>query len=478
MLSWLSHEASREQQPQNSNDDEAPETPAHLFPVRAFKHAIFGTPAPPKTNRRPVHTKHQERPRSRDKEVLASSPSKRPGILLTPGTGGQKRKSVSFGGPNQKEARNDATSKVANDTASKYPPSPAVEDAEDSQVAVPFNSNFVQRLRVAANEPQEDTTLDMTAPRSTSGKYWKGEFENYSVNTERQLKKLAKKEQVAKKIAQMKVSESQQLEEDLQQEQTRAIELERKVQLFRRQLESQLQGSGNVVGSSGDRKDEELERLRKENELLRAQLKAQSLTPMELPSNSHDVRPHSRDRPTLGRATTDPMTFTPPIQQSERAGHPRRRPQSPRKDQPSLVKDSSDIWADAGGSNVESKEPVPSELRRQKAREPLAQRNNNADSRSSSTAGILGTNKLLKVPEEDKEVVSRSSSTAGILGSRQASCEGTEKRASENPTATQGSGASNKSATPADRQAAARERLERRKREKDRASKAANTTDF
>ena len=108
--------------------EDAPTTPAHLFAVRAFKTAIFGTPRPVEEpdRRETVKPQHQPEPensrpasggqgetnkeqRSRDvgpdnkienqrapdnKANLPLSPSK--GILLTPGTATSKRKTVSF----------------------------------------------------------------------------------------------------------------------------------------------------------------------------------------------------------------------------------------------------------------------------------------------------------------------------------------------------------------------------------------------
>ncbi|KAG9539549.1 hypothetical protein KCU77_g22902, partial [Aureobasidium melanogenum] len=45
MLSWITGSKGLEEV--EDAFPEAPETPAHVFAARAFKHAIFGTPAPP-----------------------------------------------------------------------------------------------------------------------------------------------------------------------------------------------------------------------------------------------------------------------------------------------------------------------------------------------------------------------------------------------------------------------------------------------
>lgn len=85
-----------------------PETPAHQFAVKAFKHAIFGTPAAEDLNHatRKFETKAKvadanakltELPAPKDNDPL-QSPSKRiGGILMTPGTATKGRKTVSFG---------------------------------------------------------------------------------------------------------------------------------------------------------------------------------------------------------------------------------------------------------------------------------------------------------------------------------------------------------------------------------------------
>jgi hypothetical protein len=112
-----------------SSSEELPETPAHLFAVRAFKTALFGTPALPQTvhttrtteaniidaSAKPAQvpeTRSEENQEHRAREITVdteerklenarrrdplASPSK--GILLTPGTAAAKRKSVSWGG--------------------------------------------------------------------------------------------------------------------------------------------------------------------------------------------------------------------------------------------------------------------------------------------------------------------------------------------------------------------------------------------
>ena len=101
--------------------EETPITPAPVFAVRAFRNAIFGTPTetrdpgPVKTADTGMKGRHVDaggslgmdtgtdrnghpilqRPSTHDRGGPAS-PTKPPGILLTPGTGPSRRKTVSF----------------------------------------------------------------------------------------------------------------------------------------------------------------------------------------------------------------------------------------------------------------------------------------------------------------------------------------------------------------------------------------------
>ena len=482
MLPWQSNSSTRDSGPQDV-EEEAPETPAHLFPVRAFKHAIFGTPAPPKTDRKSIRQRPQsshDRPRSRDEDVLSRSPGKASGILRTPGTGGQKRKSVSFGGAGANSYEAAIGVRLGEYAPGDYPEA-SWEEQEKGRSAATKASDFARKLRGEVKQPppssiQEDVTLDMDAPRSKSGKYWKGEFDDYSTNTERQLKKLAKKEQVAKKFAQLKDGTAVQLEENLKREQDRADELERKVEEFKRQLENALKGTS--FQDTMKEKDRELERLRKENEQLRAQLRAQWHAQAEA-KLSPKSKARSPERPVINRAMTEPSAPSPQVE-NDPPQQPRRRPTDSRATQAlnnhttksEQHKEPSDIWADAAGSTtgVTSAMPRPTPRKRVRDREPLAQRTENVDSRSSSAAATLGTKASRTTMGEEKEGNSRSSSTAGTLGSKRQSLEGgTEAVRDEGDNSRRKEVGSKKRVEMSmERQAAARKRLEERKKAKQR----------
>ncbi|KAL9080190.1 MAG: hypothetical protein Q9159_007647 [Coniocarpon cinnabarinum] len=486
MFPWQSNSSTRDTE-RTSTEDEAPETPAHLFPVRAFKHAIFGTPAPPKTDRKQIRTRPQsshDRPRSRDEDCLSRSPGKAGGILRTPGTGGQKRKSVSFGGAgatSYEAAVGAHLGEHVTDDVSEN----AIEEPRNSRAGPSKASDFARRLRGEPKElpispVQEDVTMDMDAPRSKSGKYWKDEYETYSTNTERQLKKLAKKEQVAKKYAQMKDGTASQLEDDLKFEQARAHDLECKVDDFKRQLESALRSTNQrdlIV-----EKDKELERLRKENEQLRSQLRAQWHAQAEAKMSPTQIKPRSLERPAVARAKTEPTAVTPPpdkqpLQQPRRRAEQSRVGQalSARENVKEPQKEPSDIWADAAGSTIDALPATSRQTPRKRPqdREPLAQRTENVESRSSSAAATLGTKATTITNSEQQTVVSRSSSTAGTLGSKRPSMEANLERLDANnvdhidhaPHEDK-----KRKEMSLERQAAARKRLEERKKAKQRAA--------
>jgi hypothetical protein len=86
-----------------SDGDEAaelPETPAPVFAARALKSAIFGAPDPQEDETFYEGEDESEDITTQDTAQGMSrsmSPTKPQGILLTPGTGTTRRKTVSFG---------------------------------------------------------------------------------------------------------------------------------------------------------------------------------------------------------------------------------------------------------------------------------------------------------------------------------------------------------------------------------------------
>ena len=226
-----------------------PETPAHQFAVKAFKHALFGTPAPEDLNNATrkfeskarvvvANTKFTELPMPKENE-LSQSPSRRGGgILMTPGTASKGRKTVSFGSQiedNEGKRSGINRSGLSNDCPGKFPSpwTPGTElkldPASDKRPRTRLTEALFDARTTTQPKPGQkpkarddsDITMDMGAPRSDSGKYWKEQYESYAERSEREMKKVVAKQQLAKKFAMKKDSEVTELATKLEQERKR-----------------------------------------------------------------------------------------------------------------------------------------------------------------------------------------------------------------------------------------------------------------
>jgi hypothetical protein len=237
---------------------EPPETPAHQFAVKAFKHAIFGTPAleeannagkklSKKTKLDVANSKALEFPAPKE-NAAPVSPSKRPGgILSTPGTANKGRKSVSFGSQvmdNEAKKINTGRSGIPNDCPGKFPSpwTPGTELKLGATTDKKPQSKLTAALMDARSTPQprsvqkpkakddSDITLDVMAPRSESGKYWKEQYESYADKSEREMKKLIAKQQLAKNFAKKKDGEMTEASTRLAEERKRFRQRERELE--------------------------------------------------------------------------------------------------------------------------------------------------------------------------------------------------------------------------------------------------------
>lgn len=265
MFSWITGpriaNAIEGLQPENNYEStfiEAPETPAHQFAVKAFKQAIFGTPAP-------EDAKHASKPADRKKRLEAVnaknvdlpapqettppvSPSKQPGgILMTPGTTSKGRKTVSFGSQvmdNEGKKVNGGKSGIPNDCPGKFPSpwTPGAQLKLDPSSDKKPRNKLTEALLDARTTTQStsgqkprarddtDITIDMGAPRSESGKYWKEQYESYAERSEKEMKKVIAKQQLAKKFAMKKDGEVTELATKLEQERKRFRQRERELE--------------------------------------------------------------------------------------------------------------------------------------------------------------------------------------------------------------------------------------------------------
>lgn len=257
---------------------EPPETPAPVFAVRAFKHAIFGTPQTNQPKPRRNSTTENGRPRNADsrparpgmprpkstsdaqgvgRQMLSdlpdplSSPTK--GILLTPGTAATKKKNVTFG---DHVVDNEEKRPIKNDITDESPPHALSVKANlggdsDLDDELPdkhrSRSKLTEALEQARDESKKrrsktdkrikklsedylDVPPEYAEPKSDVAKYWKHAFEDYRTTTEREVKKLITKQRAAKSFAQDKEKQCTELADELREEQKKVETLEAKME--------------------------------------------------------------------------------------------------------------------------------------------------------------------------------------------------------------------------------------------------------
>ncbi|KAK0754497.1 spindle pole body formation-associated protein-domain-containing protein [Schizothecium vesticola] len=271
MISWALRRNSTAQDAPGLDDTtilDQPDTPAPVFAVRALKSALFGTPAPreraSKKTTQPVVI-----PAPAAQGPAPASPTKPPGILLTPGTGAARRKRVSFGygvkegasvpdlelsdeaaekvlgpwaadgdanktGDSANRPKTRLTQAMENATKNKKPGAGAdAREAEDRWEELEEESDF-----------DVDVTVDLNEPHSRSGKYWKAYFESYHDDAKAEMEKLVKYKQLAKSYAKKKDEEAVDLNQKLKEEQERVKQMEAKVAEVSREVALRAQRSG------------------------------------------------------------------------------------------------------------------------------------------------------------------------------------------------------------------------------------------
>ena len=259
--------------------EDQPETPAPQFAIRALKSALLGTP----NIKQSLGARHYEYDvadtvdadqhksakslRTSTIDHLPSSPTK--GILVTPGTGANKRKTVSFGSlkPEDeqyainlvkdknltseaaiKRLRSSEIQASAGDMKKETSLTKSLFEAqlEDSKQRIgrksiqqrseddnktsldrQEGSDLNSQARPLSRIP--DTTVDLNMPCSTSGKHWKGEYEQYQRQSNRELKQIIQHGQTIKSYAQMKDSEVISLNEKLNKQIAKTVAMEARV---------------------------------------------------------------------------------------------------------------------------------------------------------------------------------------------------------------------------------------------------------
>lgn len=220
------------------------------------------------------------------------SPAK--GILLTPGTAANRRKTVSFGNLDSGDGvKPEQPNHVAQHTVpglEKVSETVSPDEAKENSVS---QSTFTkkqfeaqldaskQRLSAhqvssetptkkdtladrgahdtspQAQSPAADTTvdftIDLTKPRSQSGQHWKAEYERYQRNSAHELKKIIQHGQNVKSYAEKKDIEAINLQEKLKRELAKCASMEAKVSKLATQL-----ANGRKDGSDGSVEQEKL----------------------------------------------------------------------------------------------------------------------------------------------------------------------------------------------------------------------------
>lgn len=274
--------------------EEAPETPAPLFAVRALKTAIFGTPHPDQidvshhtqpaeqkrgfpTTQPPEkvegsHVHHAENGYFDEPVVIPkvdplASPTK--GILLTPGTGATRRKTVSFGtliADAQKKEEQVPSMEADRDSAlnsRRIPESPEAssriqprhssltktlielskQKSNDQAIMITSSEEgstkgSASRIGTQAENADQiaDNTVDLSQPCSRSGQHWKTEYEQYHKRSNREMKKIIMYGQNVKSYAVKKDTEATGLSEKLKKELAKVAAMEKKVSKLAAQL--------------------------------------------------------------------------------------------------------------------------------------------------------------------------------------------------------------------------------------------------
>jgi hypothetical protein len=194
---------------------------------------------------------------------LASSPTKPPGILMTPGTAGGRRKQVTFGEKvvdNEGRRKSHSLSGLPDDYPGKFPSpftpkvaAPTVSVGQVQGKAETGDRSLDARLKEALSsvtngkpknasittwsssisgtnawsKGDNDITTDMSPPHSASGRYWKEQYETYSTRSEAELNRLIAKHRIAKDYARMKDEEVTALKAQLETERRKRQERER-----------------------------------------------------------------------------------------------------------------------------------------------------------------------------------------------------------------------------------------------------------
>ena len=265
--------------------------------MRALKSAIFGAPALVDEDTVLAVDKGRTTMAGKDKPLLDAknaSPTKRGGILITPGTATGRRKTVSFGngiadnerskrtasdaanaenpfgssGPKtsltkaleasrEKKPRQTSSTKAPNDYERKPSGRSSVDSNRHTKLEKPNRGKMLhpepsdQELMQDLLQDDDDfgdVTVDINEPHSQSGKYWKTEFENYHEEAKSEMRKLVRYKKLAKSYAKKKDEEALAMGERLKEEQQKVVRMEDNISKLSTQIEAQSSSTGSDEG--------------------------------------------------------------------------------------------------------------------------------------------------------------------------------------------------------------------------------------
>ena len=217
------------------------------------------------------------------------SPTK--GILLTPGTGATRRKTVSFGdsiadaqqkeeqSPSPVENRDSVLNSKRNQEVPKAGPSIQPRHSSLTKTLIELSKRKSNKQAASVRSTKEtptqetpnetiaspiegqtdnadqiaDNTMDLNQPRSRSGQHWKTEYEQYHRRSNREMKNIIMQGQNVKSYAVKKDSEATGLGEKLKKELAKVASMEKKV--------SKLAGQLNNAHSQGPEGESEQTKL-------------------------------------------------------------------------------------------------------------------------------------------------------------------------------------------------------------------------
>ncbi|KAM0239261.1 hypothetical protein ACHAPO_003232 [Fusarium lateritium] len=248
MLGWMLRRGENAPEPANEGDTtqiDVPDTPAPVFAARAFKSALFGTPARPSNQSTRASGKGKN---ARMDQESSRTPQRPQGILLTPGTGTTRRKRVSFGQDVKKNANVNKEPELRQRTRLNEALEKASKSVNQKNEAQQEQDNSSDEWEEADDEDYctHDITIDLNEPHSQSGRYWKEEFEKYHEDAKAEMEKLLKYKQLAKSYAKQKDAEANELAVKLKDEQQKVIEMEKQI----------AEGASKIASKRGDRSDE------------------------------------------------------------------------------------------------------------------------------------------------------------------------------------------------------------------------------